>query len=48
MREMSVKYRKERHSVTDLKVHLVCVTKYRLGVFSEPELTVICYCTNAP
>ena len=41
MREMSVKYRRERHSVTDLKVHLVCVTKYRDEIFSKPELTLI-------
>lgn len=36
-----MKYRRERHSVTDLKVHLVCVTKYRDEIFSEPELTLI-------
>ena len=34
-------YRRERHSVTDLKVHIVCVTKYREDVFSEPELALI-------
>lgn len=34
-------YRKERHSVTDLKVHLVCVTKYRDETFSEAELVLI-------
>jgi putative transposase len=34
-------YRRERHSVTDLKIHLVCVTKYREDVFSEPELTLL-------
>jgi len=28
-------YRRERHSVTDLKTHLGCVTKYRKKVFSE-------------
>ena len=36
-----MKYRRERHSVTDLKVHLVCVTKYRDEIFSEPELVLI-------
>jgi len=36
-----MKYRRERHSVTDLKVHLVCVTKYRDEIFSEPELALI-------
>ncbi|MDV2993707.1 MAG: hypothetical protein N4J56_003361 [Chroococcidiopsis sp. SAG 2025] len=34
-------YRRERHSVTDLKVHLVCVAKYREEVFSEEELKLI-------
>lgn len=36
-----MKFRRERHSVTDLKVHLVCVTKYRDNVFSVPELVLI-------
>lgn len=34
-------YRRERHSVTDLKVHLVCVTKYRKSVFSDEGLKLI-------
>lgn len=34
-------YRRERHSVTDLKIHLVCVAKYRGEVFSEEELKLI-------
>ena len=34
-------YRRERHSVTDLKVHLVCVAKYRDEVFSDSELALI-------
>ena len=34
-------YRKERHSVTDLKVHLVCVTKYRREVFNDDGLKLI-------
>lgn len=28
-------YRKERHRVTDLKTHLVCVTKYRKPVLTD-------------
>jgi putative transposase len=34
-------YRSERHSVTDLKVHLVCVAKYRGEAFGEEELRLI-------
>ena len=34
-------YRRERHSVTDLKVHLVCVTKYRDEEFSKEELALL-------
>jgi putative transposase len=34
-------YRKERHSVTDLKVYLICVTKFRRGVFDAAGLTLI-------
>jgi putative transposase len=34
-------YRRERHSVTDLKIHLVCVAKYRGKVFSGDELKLI-------
>lgn len=33
--------RRERHSVTDIKVHLVCVTKYRKSVFTETGLNVV-------
>ena len=33
--------RKERHSVTDLKIHLVCVTKYCKSVFTGESLAVI-------
>jgi putative transposase len=29
---MTTQFRRERHSVTDLKIHLVCVTKYRRSV----------------
>jgi putative transposase len=38
---MTSGYRRERHSVTDLKVHLVCVTKYRESVFDEAGLNLI-------
>jgi putative transposase len=38
---MANQFRKERHSVTDLKIHLVCVAKYRQKVFSENELKLI-------
>jgi putative transposase len=34
-------YRRERHSVTDLQLHLVCVTKYRKPVFSDEALRLI-------
>ena len=34
-------YRKERHSVTDLKINLVCVTKYRRPVFNQEGLVLI-------
>jgi putative transposase len=34
-------YRKERHSVTDLKIHLICVTKYRRPVLDGDGLKLI-------
>lgn len=34
-------YRKERHSITDLKIHLICVTKYRKSVFTVESLDLI-------
>lgn len=34
-------YRRERHSVTDLKIHLVCVTKYRKPVFTGESLSLV-------
>jgi putative transposase len=34
-------YRKERHSVTDLKIHLICVTKYRRSVLDDDGLKLI-------
>lgn len=38
---MSNEYRKERSSVTDLKIHLICVTKYRQPVLTAEGLFVI-------
>ncbi len=38
---MTTQFRRERHSVTDLKIHLVCVTKYRDEIFSGKELKLI-------
>jgi len=34
-------YRKERHSITDLKIHLICVTKYRRSVLDDDGLKLI-------
>jgi len=34
-------FRKERHSVTDLKIHLVCITKYRQSVLTSESLAMI-------
>ena len=38
---MSSQLRKERHSVSDLNIHLVCVTKYRRSIFTFESLAVI-------
>ena len=38
---MTPSYRRERHSVTDLKIHLVCVTKYRQPVITAKGLKVL-------
>lgn len=38
---MTTRLRKERHSVSDLKVHLVCVSKYRRTVFTSESLGLI-------
>ncbi|TRT84585.1 MAG: IS200/IS605 family transposase [Microcystis aeruginosa Ma_AC_P_19900807_S299] len=38
---MSSRLRKERNSVSDLKIHLVCVTKYRSKVFTGKSLTLV-------
>jgi putative transposase len=33
--------RHERHSISDLKIHLVCVTKYRRKIFTAESLELI-------
>ncbi|MEH1768940.1 IS200/IS605 family transposase [Nostoc sp.] len=38
---MTTIFRRERHSVTDLKIHLVCVTKYRRSIFTSVSLSLI-------
>ncbi|MFY7806046.1 MAG: IS200/IS605 family transposase [Limnoraphis robusta] len=38
---MTTQFRRGRHSVTDLKAHLVCVTKYRDEAFGSEELKLI-------
>ncbi|MEA5583733.1 IS200/IS605 family transposase [Nodularia harveyana UHCC-0300] len=38
---MKSQFRKERHSVTDLNIHLVCVTKYRRSVFTKESLELV-------
>lgn len=38
---MSTTFGKERHSVTELKIHLVCVTKYRRSVFTGESIDLI-------
>lgn len=38
---MSTHLRKERNSISSLKVHLVCVTKYRRAVFTAESLAII-------
>jgi putative transposase len=38
---MTTQFRKERNSVTDLKAHLVCVTKYRRSILTAEGLTVL-------
>ena len=41
LHQMTTQFRRERHSVTDLKIHLVCVTKYRRSVFTANSLDLI-------
>lgn len=38
---MSSQLRSERHSISDLRIHLVCVTKYRASIFTAESLAVI-------
>lgn len=38
---MTTNYRKERHSVTDLQIHLICVTQYRKPVITAKSLDLI-------
>ena len=38
---MSTRIRRERHSVSDIKIHLVCVAKYRRPILTAESLTVI-------
>lgn len=38
---MTTNLRKERHSISSLKVHLVCVAKYRRAIFTSQSLAVI-------
>ncbi|MEG4171017.1 MULTISPECIES: IS200/IS605 family transposase [unclassified Microcoleus] len=38
---MTTVYRRERNSVTQLKIHLVCITKYRRSVFTSEGLDLI-------
>lgn len=38
---MTSQFRRERHSVTDLKIHLVCVTKYRRAIFTAESLDLV-------
>lgn len=33
--------RKERHSISDLKVHLICVVKYRRAILSGESLSLL-------
>lgn len=38
---MSSTLRRERHSVTDLRIYLVCVAKYRQSIFTDESLKLI-------
>ena len=38
---MTTQLRRARHSISSLKVHLVCVTKYRRSVFTSESLAAI-------
>lgn len=34
----NISLRRDRHSVSCLNAHLICITKYRRGVFTDPGL----------
>jgi putative transposase len=38
---MTTGLRRERHSLSDLKIHLVCVTKYRRPILTSKSLALI-------
>ncbi len=38
---MTTQFRKERHSISDLRIHLVCVTKYRRKILNAESLAAI-------
>jgi putative transposase len=38
---MTTQSRKERHSISSLKIHLVCVAKYRRDIFTAKSLAVL-------
>jgi putative transposase len=38
---MTTQLRRERHSISSLKTHLVCVTKYRRAILTSESLAVI-------
>ncbi|MCY7320921.1 MAG: IS200/IS605 family transposase [Phormidesmis sp. CAN_BIN36] len=38
---MTTQFRRERHSISDLQIHLVCVTKYRRKILNAESLAVI-------
>jgi putative transposase len=41
LQKMATQFRREWHSVTDLKIHLICVTKYRQSVFTASGIDLI-------
>lgn len=41
LQQMTSQLRKGRHSVSSLKIHLVCIAKYRRAVFTTESLAVI-------
>lgn len=38
---MTTQLRRERHSISSLKMHLVCITKYRRAILTTESLAVI-------